>query len=139
MKTIPVQDDLTAMYDRRFSGKEDYRQKVWSILVSDCFQRFIPSEGAILDLGCGHGEFINRIKGPSCYAMDLNPDSGTHLKEGIRWFQQDCSKSWPLVDNSLDLVFTSNFFEHLPDKSNLLETLREAYRCLRPGGRIVAL
>jgi SAM-dependent methyltransferase len=44
-----------------------------------------------------------------------------------------------LPDNSLDIVFTSNFFEHLPDKAHLLATLREAHRCLQPGGRLIAL
>jgi hypothetical protein len=36
-------------------------------------------------------------------------------------------------------VFTSNFFEHLPSKDLLSGTLAQAMRCLRPGGRIIAL
>ena len=46
---------------------------------------------------------------------------------------------WPLPDGSLDVVFTSNFFEHLPDKPALGRTLDEIRRCLRSGGRLVAL
>jgi SAM-dependent methyltransferase len=136
---MKTQDELKLMYERRFSGKEEYRRKVWSVLVSDWFQRYIPDAGAVLDLGCGHGEFVNNLKGLIRYGMDLNPDSGRHLDSDIRWFQQDCSKQWPLPDNALDLVFTSNFFEHLPHKTNLLGTLIEAYRCIRPGGRLIAL
>jgi SAM-dependent methyltransferase len=136
---MKTQDELKLMYERRFSGKEEYRRKVWSVLVSDWFQRYIPDAGAVLDLGCGHGEFVNNLKGLIRYGMDLNPDSGCHLDSDIRWFQQDCSKQWPLPDNALDLVFTSNFFEHLPHKTNLLGTLIEAYRCIRPGGRLIAL
>ena len=52
---------------------------------------------------------------------------------------QDCSTRWPLPDASLDVVFTSNFFEHLPDKAALGRTLDEIRRCLRPGGRLVAM
>jgi SAM-dependent methyltransferase len=44
-----------------------------------------------------------------------------------------------LADEVLDLVFTSNFFEHLPDKASLARTLAEIRRCLKPGGRLVAL
>jgi SAM-dependent methyltransferase len=52
---------------------------------------------------------------------------------------QDCSTSWPLPDESLDVVFTSNFFEHLPDKAALGRTLDQVWRCLKEGGRLVAL
>jgi len=31
------------------------------------------------------------------------------------------------------VIFTSNFFEHLPDKPSLGRTLAEAFRCLKPG------
>ena len=37
------------------------------------------------------------------------------------------------------MVFSSNFFEHLPDKDALLATLREAHRVLRPSGRLLVL
>jgi predicted SAM-dependent methyltransferase len=39
-----------------------------------------------------------------------------------------------LADGSVDTVFTSNFFEHLPTKEVLMETLRESHRVLTPVG-----
>jgi SAM-dependent methyltransferase len=36
-------------------------------------------------------------------------------------------------------VFTSNFFEHLPDKATLGKTLDQALRCLKPGGKLIAM
>jgi len=134
-----VGDDLQTLYEERFAGAEAYRQSVWRVLMSDFFQRYVDGCRAVLDLGCGYGEFINQLQGPACYGMDLNPAAGVRLNPGITWFQQDCSQTWPLPDNSLDLVFSSNFFEHLPDTHRLLSTLREAHRCLRPGGRLIAL
>lgn len=71
--------------------------------------------------------------------MDLNPDAPSHLAANVQFIHQDCSTHWPLPDNSLDIVFTSNFFEHLPDKESLNKTLREALRCLKAGGRLIAL
>jgi SAM-dependent methyltransferase len=53
--------------------------------------------------------------------------------------QQDCSEAWPIKNASLDVIFTSNFFEHLPAKSNVLATLSEAFRCLKSQGRLIAL
>jgi predicted SAM-dependent methyltransferase len=40
---------------------------------------------------------------------------------------------------SLDVVFTSKFFEHLSDKPSLVATLSKAFRCLKPSGRLIAL
>src|SRR5258706_16479280 len=40
---------------------------------------------------------------------------------------------------ALDVVFTSNFLEHLPHKDAIRRTLLEVYRCLKPGGRFIAM
>jgi len=39
----------------------------------------------------------------------------------------------------VDVVFTSNFFEHLPDKAALRWTLDQIKSSLRPGGRLIAM
>jgi SAM-dependent methyltransferase len=39
----------------------------------------------------------------------------------------------------LDIVFSSNFFEHLPNKGALEDTVREIRRCLKPGGKLIAM
>ena len=49
------------------------------------------------------------------------------------------SRHLPIDDSSVDTVFSSNFFEHLPTKDALLDTLREAHRVTVPGGRLVVL
>ena len=139
MGTTRDRDDLQAIYQKRFAGKEDYRRKVWQALFSDFFEPYVRGSSAVLDIGCGYGEFVNQIDGPTCYAMDLNPDAGRYLRPGVEWLRQDSSQPWPLPNNSLGLVFTSNFFEHLPDRPALLRTLQQAYRCLQPGGRLIAL
>ena len=100
------------------------------------FNRWITPDSAVLDLGCGYGEFINNIAAREKYGMDLNPDAVRHLAQEVRFLEQDCSAAWPLPENSLDAVFTSNFFEHLPGKQCLKQTLQQAFRCLKPGGRL---
>jgi SAM-dependent methyltransferase len=71
--------------------------------------------------------------------MDLNPSAADHAAKNVSLLQQDCSTRWPFDDNFLDAVFTSNFFEHLPTKAALESTLRETIRCLKPGGKLIAL
>jgi SAM-dependent methyltransferase len=137
--SAPAPEDLQRIYGVRFAETLDYRKTVWSVLVSDWFGRYVRPQDAVLDLGCGYGEFINTIACREKYGMDLNPDAPRFLSKDVRLLPQDCSTRWPLSDASLDVVFTSNFFEHLPDKSALGRTLDEIHRCLRPGGRLVAL
>ena len=133
------QAELQTIYANRFSGSEAYRDQVWKILTKDFFSRWILPSHSVLDLGCGYGEFINNVRAAQKFGMDLNPTSKTRLAPYVTLFEQDCSARWPLPDNSLDIVFTSNFFEHLPTKASLQATLSEVLRCLKPGGRILAL
>jgi SAM-dependent methyltransferase len=131
--------DLQKIYQRRFSETAAYRNLAWRELARVFFNRWVGSDDAVLDLGCGYGEFINNIGARKKWAMDLNPEAPRHLAKDVVFLQQDCSSPWPLPEGSLDIVFTSNFFEHLPDKECLKRTLSQAFRCLKPGGRLMAM
>lgn len=137
--TAPTRDELARIYARRFAATSDYRRRVWQVLVPGFFQQFVPENGTVLDLGCGYGEFINAVRAKRKLAMDLNPDSQSRLNPGVTFLLQDCSHAWSVNPDELDLVFTSNFFEHLPDKQTLGLTLHQAFRCLKPGGTLIAM
>lgn len=134
-----TESELSKIYRRRFADTAAYRKKVWSVLTRQFFTKWVAAGHEVLDLGCGYGEFINQIQCGSKWGMDLNPDARAHLDGGVKFLEQDCSARWALDDESLDVVFTSNFFEHLPDKACLSATLGEAFRCLRRGGRLIAV
>jgi len=138
MDKLP-QAELMRVYENRFAPVQEYRRRVWQVLVANFFQQFVPQVGTVLDLGCGYGEFINSVRAKAKFGMDLNPNSAQHLAAEVRFVPQDCSARWPFTDDELDVVFTSNFFEHLPDKSTLGRTLDEAFRCLKPEGRLIAV
>jgi ubiquinone/menaquinone biosynthesis C-methylase UbiE len=132
-------EELRVRYRRRFGPDDTQRQVVWRVLVDEWFSRYLDETKDVLDLGCGWGHFINAVAAPRRYALDLNADARMHLDPAVQVFVQSSAERWPLPDESLGLVFTSNFLEHLPDRAAITETLREAYRCLEPGGRIVCL
>jgi SAM-dependent methyltransferase len=137
---LRTQSDLERLYENRCSPNADYRRAVWDVLVSDFFSRFIVPDAAVLDLGCGFGDFINAVQARTRLAMDMNPAASDKLAAGVRFIPQDCSEPWNgIAENSLDLIFTSNFIEHLPDKAAVARSLRETHRCLKPGGRFVAM
>jgi SAM-dependent methyltransferase len=132
-------NDLSRIYAQRFAANQEYRRKIWRILIGDFFNEMISPAGEVLDLGCGYGEFSNSICATRRFAMDLNQDAAKFLEPGIEFLCQDCSQPWPLPEDFLDVVFTSNFFEHLPDKHALGMTLDQVKRALKPGGRLIAM
>jgi SAM-dependent methyltransferase len=131
--------DLSRIYARRFAANVGYRKRIWQVLINSFFQQYIPRDATVLDLGCGYGEFINQVRAAKKYAMDLNPDAHRFLSADIEFICQDCSQPWPVTANSLNTIFTSNFFEHLPDKVALGRTLDQVHLALKPGGRLIAM
>ncbi|MFB3077603.1 MAG: class I SAM-dependent methyltransferase, partial [Lysobacterales bacterium] len=130
---------LSDQYQRRFQASADYRDQVWKKILEAQLQSLVGEDQIVLDLGCGWGEFSRNVAAKQKFAMDLNADAASHLDAATEFLHQDCSQTWPLADDSLDVVFSSNFIEHLPDKEALERTLEQALRCLKPGGRIILL
>ena len=113
-------DWIARLYRQRFSDQaREAKSGVWAVLVREFFEQWIRPNDTVLDLGCGYGEFINEIRCGKKFALDLNPDAPGYLDPSIQFLEQDCSTPWQLESDSLDVVFTSNFFEHLPDKETL--------------------
>lgn len=130
---------LKRLYQARFSSGEAYRMRVWRTICTVFFSRYVPKTAAVLDLGAGWGEFMAGIDAQKKYAMDLNPETGDHLPPGVTFLHQDCSRQWPVASGTFDVVFTSNFLEHLPDKPSIMRTVAEAYRCLKNDGLFIVM
>lgn len=130
---------LANIYRNRFQDSEQKRDAVWKVLVERFFQRWIVPDATVLDLGAGYCTFINNVKAGRRYALDLNPATRQLAAAGVHVLEHDVTQRWPVPDQSIDVVFTSNFFEHLPTKADLLSCLREARRVLRSGGVLLAL
>lgn len=131
--------ELQNIYEKRFARTLAYRKQIWNVLVHDFFQKYVSPDDAVVDLGCGYGEFINTVQCAKKFAMDLNPDARKYLAPSVQFLDQDCASPWQLENATLNVVFTSNFFEHLPDKGALGQTLGEIFRCLAPGGKLIAI
>jgi len=92
-----------------------------------------------LDLGCGFGEFSRHVRAARKIAVDINPGVATFLPSDVE-FPLGEAKRLDFIDAStIDVCFTSNFFEHLPSKQELDAVLVEVTRVLRRGGLLIAL
>src|SRR6516164_4647998 len=131
---------LDALYRHRFLDEDLPRKRlIWQILCREFLQRHVGANAVVLDLACGYGEFINAIEAQVRHAADLNPDSPRHLDPGVIFHATSADRLDDIPDESIDVVFASNFLEHLPDKAALSSVFKESFRVLKPGGRFVVL
>jgi ubiquinone/menaquinone biosynthesis C-methylase UbiE len=137
--TARQREQLAKEYQLRFAADREYRNAVWRVLTAEFFQQFVPRDGTVVDVGSGWGEFINNITAAKKVAIDLNPDAAERVNADVRLLGQDCSMPWPVDEATVDCVFTSNFLEHLPNKSAVEATLAQARGALRIGGRLVCM
>ncbi|HNB22942.1 MAG TPA: class I SAM-dependent methyltransferase [Candidatus Melainabacteria bacterium] len=129
--------ELEETYFARFQD-EAKRSLVWKEL-SRYFQQWIDPHSAVLDLGAGYCEFINNIQAKQKYAMDLNPTTAAKARSDVTVISQDVTLKWPVESSSIDVVFSSNFLEHIPTKNGLMNCLREANRVLKSDGKLILL
>jgi SAM-dependent methyltransferase len=133
------QEHLRAVYHHRFSGNEERRVEVWRVLARHYFCRWIKPTDTVLDVGAGYCEFINNIPAAKKFALDSNPATPEKAAPDVTVLLQEATEPWPILSGSVDVVFSSNFFEHLPTKQDFASCLCEAYRVLRPQGVLIAL
>lgn len=114
------------------------RRKVWLAIV-DYLSRFVGDNlEAIVDVGCGYGDFINNMHGRRLVAVDLNAGAKKYLRDSVEFFCSPASDLSFIDTATVDLVFTSNLLEHLTD-SELDVVLSEFRRVLKVGGVIITM
>jgi SAM-dependent methyltransferase len=130
---------LSRLYSNRFTRQElAFKVAMWKIFCEEFFQRYVEDTDAVVDLGAGTCEFINAIHCGDKIAVDLNPDVERNIHDGKAIVA--ASDAMPEIPTgSVDVVFTSNFFEHLPNKAELVGTLEECHRILRRDGRLMVV
>jgi len=131
-------DRLETLYTNRFGSESEQRQDIWKVLCADFFQDWVPRDATVLDLAAGHCEFINNIVAARRIAVDLNPDVQRRAAPGVQALVLRSDRLEGIEGASIDVVFVSNFFEHIT-RDVILSTLIEARRVLKPTGRLLVL
>jgi len=94
------------------------------------------ASGALLDVGAGRGELVDRLAGLDRFsrltAADLVEFPG--LPRRIEWIRCDLNSPLPVEDETFDTLLAVEVIEHL---ENPWEAARDWFRVLRPGGLAV--
>lgn len=131
---------LKKIYRHRFTPAEvAQNERIWKVLCRHFFQRYIPANATVVDLGAGYCHFINQIECGKKYAVDLNPDVRAQANAEVEVVETSSMDLSRIPAVSVDVVFTSNFFEHLSTQADFLATLAEVRRILHPEGRLLIL
>jgi SAM-dependent methyltransferase len=131
--------DFSPLYETRFDEEDlRYKIKIWRILVEDYLQKYIGPHDTVVDLGAGCCEFINAVRCGRKIAVDIDPRTSEKAVDA-EVLQRASDDLAPIESETVDVVFASNFFEHMPTKAALLATLGECRRIVRPGGRLLVL
>ena len=129
---------LETLYRNRFGAESEQRDDIWQVLCRDFFQKWVPASATVLDLAAGHCEFINNITAARRIAVDLNPDVRIRAAAGVETLVSRSDALDKIDDHSIDVVFVSNFFEHI-SREVILSTLVEIRRVLTADGRLLVL
>ena len=129
------------LYRNRFKDQTAHNSKnnLWKVLCRSFFQRYVDRNAVVLDLAAGYCEFINNIECKRKIAIDINEDVRRFASDDVEVHLAGSDDLSVLKDDSVDVVFISNFFEHLPNKDAVLAALSECNRVLKPSGNILIM
>lgn len=131
---------IKEFYKNRFnkSGIKK-REGIWKTLSIAYFQKFINSSDTVIDIGAGYCEFINSITCFKKYAIDINPDTQKYANKDVEVINDNAISLPKSFNNVADVVFISNFLEHLNSKEEVLRILIKAKEILKKNGRLLIL
>jgi demethylmenaquinone methyltransferase/2-methoxy-6-polyprenyl-1,4-benzoquinol methylase len=123
--------DRQSRYRERYRAHHpDWRnsQEIYASLIDD----FVAESTTVLDVGCGHGDFLERVYRRTHETYCIDPDQRS-LDRNVVIRNLVCGKAeqMPFPDEFFNLVVSAWTVEHLDDPASAFS---EARRVLKPGG-----
>jgi ubiquinone/menaquinone biosynthesis C-methylase UbiE len=128
--------DVRLYYQTRY--RPDARRAATWRAVAGYLASWIPPEGRVLELAAGFCDFSNNVTARQRVAMDLNPDLPRFASEGVEAEVGDSTDLSRFASHAFDVVFASNFLEHL-EWPQVDACIAEVKRVLVPSGRLLLM
>jgi 2-polyprenyl-3-methyl-5-hydroxy-6-metoxy-1,4-benzoquinol methylase len=100
----------------------------------------VSRRGRLLDVGCGSGAFLERMRDFGWQVAGVEPDPGGRTAASTRLGTAGTVvaslEDEALPSSSFDAITLSHVIEHVPDP---VATLRQCHRLLAPGGLLVCV
>lgn len=105
--------------------------------IIDLVNRYVRPQGRVLEISCGHGKIVARLKEDGYEVKGTNYSAYSNTEPGVDIdFGVDINKGLPYDDSSFDCVILCDIIEHFPDH---IAAIKEVARVLRPGGYSIIL
>lgn len=129
-----------SLYELRFNARERQRKMAtWREISRFIQRRYIPEASRVLDVASDLGYFIGNITATERWASDVR-DTSDSMPEDVRFLRANGLELADAAPNDhFDVVFMSNYLEHLHSSDQVIEQLRVAHRLLRARGRVIIL
>lgn len=114
------------------------RKVVWNAVTRFIQSKYIAADARVMDLGAAYCDFINHIEAREKHALDVFERLEDYAADDVITHVRSCTDMSPIPDGHLDVIFASNLLEHLTHEE-LLATIAEVRRVLRPDGRLILL
>ncbi|HTK46053.1 MAG TPA: methyltransferase domain-containing protein [Patescibacteria group bacterium] len=136
---MTTESELDRIYDHRFGDAETRRKdELWKE-IANYLQRWVPRDSRVLDVASDVGHFIRNVSAGERWATDVR-DVGASLGPGVRFVQSDgLALSTAVPKAYFDVVFVSNYLEHLAGPDAVIAQLREIRAVTKDDGRLIVL
>ena len=115
----------------------EQRRDIWRE-IARYVRRDAPEVGTLVELGPGYCDFINQFPASHKIGFDLNPEMSTFAASDVELRIASAVELAGIEPGGVDLVFASNFLEHL--NTDELEILLPGIRrVLSPRGRLILI
>ena len=146
---LVVRDFVVNAYARRHFGRGSRPYLAWSDWIMRkrlptvaqgmaAYYRYLPRparNSALLDVGCGDGEFVRQVRQLGWHAVGLESDpQAFSVKAPKPNIVRGSVPDTGLPNNSFDAVTLNHVIEHMHDPRRVLS---ELFRLVKPGGRVV--